>query len=362
MPKKWVREARRQAREEAYRSVSAESHALERETRHAQDVVDARPPLPIFRTGPIQWRDAGTRAAYFRSLLNWVDEARDHVFNGDNFSEVVSPETAAVLAAVRLVVSDWLVRSTKVRLCMSYEEAFYNEKTKRFQTGLFAIVSTRITNIGSTSIETEHEIRLTHPSMPRQHGTLAAIVSGTIIPVVANPAPQQVPLDPHAKEFIVKNVVIPGMFPLRAEFPTPPPSGTSNDKHSFVMRKSDLDAFQHLNNCTAMDAFTDAISEEYWFNTNYFVIEYPKELRYQSSGVNVTSTQWHQSSSRGEWNWIGQLMDNQGTCCVRALFTSNHTIKIPDIEHVSYEPSTFAYPFHSEDAKDQDDEVNLSHM
>jgi len=338
MPKKWVRDARRKAREDAYRAVSAETHAARREVKRAE-----RAPLPVYKAGPIRWRDAATLAGFFRSLLVWADEARGFVlYNEFESSAVPTPHSLGAVSALRLAVTDWVVRATRVRLCMKHQDAFFING--EFRSRLSYVVTTRITFVGNTSLDTEHEIRILDPKSARQYGDLVAIVSGTIIPIDAK-TQVPVPIPSAPKEFLLQHVLVPSDIPRDVNpCDTVGTSNLATGIHPTTVRKSDCDAFAHLNNCTAIDLFTDAVSEGMLRDTVYFSLEFPASLK-AGDTCQLNWSKWTEpKDDREHWFWLGDLSpkNGSGARALKGAFTSYWPIEPPSPEIDEMLPQPFS--------------------
>ena len=315
MPRKSVRDARRQQQQEAYRSISAEDYAFK-----AEETRSLKTPLPIYRQGPIPWLMCGTLSGYLKSLLIWADEARDYLING-NYSSTnsISPETASVLAAIRLSLPNYVVRSTKVRVFARHHETFFRPGSNDYRSDLDVIVVTRITNIGKTSMETEQELRLVSQTDKQQKGELIALISGTLVAVdYKTLAP--LPINEGAKEIIIRLALVEGVLPQRIEFPEPHAFNYEEGKVSTRIRRSDCDAFNHLNNCNAVDMFTDLVPLSYLKDFAYFAIDYQDSVTVHSD-VTVHWKKWIEDDDSGSWFWLGELQVVEKSC-IRCFFIS----------------------------------------
>ena len=296
MPKKFVRDARRKAREEAYRSIDTEAHAL----RQEEETRENKAALPPYRSGQIKWRNAATLCAYLRTLLEWADEARSYVFSG-NFPSypVLEPETIAAVAALRIAVSDWVLRASKVKLSKRHNEIFFNE-TGQYRGGLQAVITTRVTYVGMSSIETEHDIFVVESKAEDQQGEHVATVSGTII-AVNFPKLNPVPVPEASKNYLLSKVVSRGTIPRKFEYPIPG-ADAKGSVSTVTVRRSDCDAFGHVNNCTAVDFFTDNIPMKTLESTVFFAIDYPSPL-FPGDKCTVACSSWNLKEDSA-WNGI----------------------------------------------------------
>lgn len=277
--------------------------------------------LPLHDVGAVTWKTAATPYILLCSFLQWADDARASLFGYVEPATEEKKEMLDVLSILNSALSDWVIRSSKVMIITPHKELVLDERNL-IRRGLSAHVSTRFTNIGNKSFEVEHDVVVVSQKKGSQTTQLAAIISSTVIPVTY-PDATVTPISFETKEFLQSRLLTQGMINphFRIDLPL---STLPMGKQQFgrvLVRKSDCDGFNHVNNCLALNFFTSALSRDLISQVKFLAIEYPFPLRAEDDcRLNATIF----PTDEQNWCWFGELCVEGDKRKIQAHFSSTY--------------------------------------
>ena len=283
--------------------------------------------LPLYDDLGIKWVLAITPLGFVRSMLVWADEARAGMFDASADADEARRRTAdqrETCAVVRRAVVSrtldgatqawWVVRSVKILVKARHEETLMDRG--RFRGNASIQLSSRVTRVGTSSMEFEHDVFVfkTGADRAERRGVLAGVVSGTVVPLDAatrkprKMTPQESSelrervLDTERPPSCAGKVEMPDLSLLRLGDGIKLERGVAR----VIARQSDLDGLGHVNNTTGLafmlDAMPPALVER--LPGGGIVVEYVEEILAGEEG----HTRWVLwSTPRGEWKWRGDL-------------------------------------------------------
>lgn len=267
--------------------------------------------FPHYIDGPIKWRDNVNSCGMLRSILVQADEARAFLFH------------RARDHALHGVIDSWVMRSTKTRIFTTGRDVLFDSTTRKFMGHYWwFLTTTRCVGIGkSSALDLEHDVFVVNSCDFEKitKKVRLALVSGTVVPVTDGLRPKV--LKESTKDRLV---VRSPMLRMRPGFP----NGLMPCRRTqFAVRKSDCDAFLHVNNCTALDLFTDGFSFDELDRVGYYIIEYPAALLPGDAGI----IQW--TCNNEGTVWVGEMFRNANRePSLKVLFAYESAAKSYEVE------------------------------